>query len=107
MQDGEAQGAHRPYDRHAFCYFFTARHTVSRNDHHDPPPRSEGQEAVDIHLGRPRVVIFELDSGPKVEILELPESASLGDSFCHSGTRWRVMATRTGDRVLIARPVSA
>jgi hypothetical protein len=53
------------------------------------------------------VVIFELDSGPKVEILELPESACLGDSFCHSGTEWRVMATRTGDRVLIARPISA
>jgi hypothetical protein len=51
-------------------------------------------------------VIFELESGPTVEILELPESATLGDSFCHSGTEWQVMATRTGDRVLIARPVS-
>ena len=80
---------------------------MSRHDHHDPPPRSEGREDIDAHLGRPRVVIFELDSGPKVEILELPESASLGDSFCHSGTQWQVMATRTGDRVLIARPISA
>jgi len=44
---------------------------------------------------------------PRVEILDLPESATLGDSFCHSGTEWRVMATRTGDRVLIARPISA
>ena len=47
------------------------------------------------------------EPSPKVEIVELPESASLGDSFCHSGTRWKVMATRTGDRVLIARPISA
>jgi hypothetical protein len=80
---------------------------MSRYDHRDQQARAEGQEGVEAHLGRPRVVIFELDSGPKVEILELPESASLGDSFCHSGTEWRVMATRTGDRVLIARPVSA
>jgi hypothetical protein len=67
----------------------------------------DGRDAVESHFGRPRVVIFELDSGPRVEILELPESASLGDSFCHSGTRWKVMATRTGERVLIARPISA
>jgi hypothetical protein len=80
---------------------------MSRHRHRDPPLRSEGQEDIEAHLERPRVVIFELDSGPKVEILELPESASLGDSFCHSGTEWRVMATRTGDRVLIARPISA
>ena len=78
---------------------------MSRNDHHDPPSRSEGTTTAGAHLGRPRVVIFELDNGPQVEILELPESATLGDSFCHSGTRWQVMATRTGDRVLIARPV--
>ena len=76
---------------------------MSRHDHRDHQPRTDGRES----LGRPRVVIFELDSGPKVEILELPESASLGDSFCHSGTQWQVMATRTGDRVLIARPISA
>jgi len=80
---------------------------MNRHDHHDPPLRSGVQEDSKAHLERPRVVIFELASGPRVEILELPESASLGDSFCHSGTTWRVMATRTGDRVLIARPVSA
>jgi hypothetical protein len=79
---------------------------VSRNDHHEPSSRSEAPEVIDHRLERPRVVIFELESGPTVEILELPESATLGDSFCHSGTEWRVMATRTGDRVLIARPVS-
>ena len=58
-------------------------------------------------LRRPRVVIFELNGDARVEILDLPESASPGDSFCHSGTEWRVTATRTGDRVLIARPISA
>lgn len=52
-------------------------------------------------------MIFESEGEPRVEILELPESAALGDSFCHCGTEWRVMATRTGDRVLIARPASA
>ena len=80
---------------------------MSRNDYREPSSQSVGPEGVDARLERPRVVIFELESGPTVEILELPESATLGDSFCHSGTEWKVMATRTGDRVLIARPVSA
>jgi hypothetical protein len=53
------------------------------------------------------VVIFESDGEPRVEILELPESAHLGDLFCHCGMHWQIMATRTGDRVLIARPVEA
>jgi hypothetical protein len=56
---------------------------------------------------KPRVVILSKKDGSKVEILELPESASLGDLFCHCGTQWQVTATRTGDRVLIARPVEA
>jgi len=80
---------------------------VSPHDHHEPPSRSEGAGSIEPRPGRPRVVIFELESGPSVEILELPESATLGDSFCHSGTEWQVTATRTGDRVLIARPVTA
>ena len=79
---------------------------MSPHDHREPPARSKGRGAAESQLGRPRVVIFEFDIGPRVEILELPESASLGDSFCHSGTELRVMATRTGDRVLIARPVT-
>ena len=57
--------------------------------------------------GRPRVVIFENHGEPRVEILELPEAAHLGDLFCHSGMHWQIMATRTGDRVLIARPAEA
>ena len=80
---------------------------MSPHDHREPPVRSTGPGTTQSQLGRPRVVIFELDNGPRVEVLELPESATLGDSFCHSGTEWQVMATRTGDRVLIARPVSA
>jgi hypothetical protein len=53
------------------------------------------------------VVIFDGDGDPRVEILELPEGACPGHLFCHSGTKWQVMATRTGDRVLIARPFRA
>jgi hypothetical protein len=80
---------------------------VGRRDQSTPPTRSGSLNGNDSRQGRPRVVIFEAEGGPRVEILELPESATLGDSFCHSGTTWRVMATRTGDRVLIAHPVSA
>ena len=80
---------------------------MNRPDDRDPKSRSREQmSAGDLH-GRPRVVIFECEGEPRIEILELPESAALGDCFCHSGTEWRVMATRTGDRVLIARPASA
>jgi hypothetical protein len=93
--------------RARFLLLLKTRNTMSRDDLHELPSRSEGGESDEACLGRPRVVIFELESGPMVEILELPESATLGDSFCHSGTEWQVMATRTGDRVLIARPVSA
>jgi len=80
---------------------------MSPHDHRESPARPENRESLRSRQERPRVVIFELDNGPRVEILELPESATLGDSFCHSGTEWQVMATRTGDRVLIARPISA
>lgn len=80
---------------------------MSPHDHRESSARPKKREPLRPHQERPRVVIFEFDNGPQVEILELPESATLGDSFCHSGTQWQVMATRTGDRVLIARPVSA
>ena len=80
---------------------------MNPHDQRDSPARPEDRESLDSIKERPRVVIFEFDNGPRVEILELPESATLGDSFCHSGTEWQVMATRTGDRVLIARPVTA
>ena len=69
--------------------------------------QSQDMTAGKARHGRPRVVIFEDDGEPRVEILELPESAHLGDLFCHCGMHWQIMATRTGDRVLIARPVEA
>jgi hypothetical protein len=53
------------------------------------------------------VVILDDEEEPTVEVLELPDNASLGALFCHRGTRWKVMGTRTGDRVLIARPAEA
>jgi hypothetical protein len=52
-------------------------------------------------------VIFDAEGEPRVEILELPETAGPGDLFCHSGTTWQVTSTRTGNRVLIARPLRA
>ncbi len=73
----------------------------------EAPSRSERDDAAITERGKPRVVILNKEDGSKVEILELPESASLGDLFCHSGTKWQVTATRTGNRVLIARPVEA
>ena len=78
---------------------------MSRSDFFGP---SSGSEIRDVEPGeeRPRVVIFESNGEPTVEILELPESATLGDIFRHCGTEWQVTATRTGDRVLIARPTS-
>ena len=55
----------------------------------------------------PRVVIFDGEGEPRVEVLDLPDVAAPGDLFCHSGTKWQVTATRTGDRVLIAQPFRA
>ena len=55
----------------------------------------------------PRVVILEDQGQPRVKVLELPEATSLGTLFFHSGTRWLVEDTRTGNRVLIARPARA
>ena len=80
---------------------------MSSYDDLEPPSRSPGKTAAGTHGGRPRVVIFHGDGEPRVEILELPESATLGAHFCHCGTEWEVEATRTGDRVLIARPLEA
>lgn len=80
---------------------------MSSHDDLEPPSRSPGETATGKHHGRPRVVIFECDGEPRVEILELPESATLGAHFCHCGTRWQIMGTRTRDRVFIARPLQA
>lgn len=72
---------------------------------------SHGRSTVDgaakALCGRPRVVIFEGEGETVVEVLELPESVVPGTFFCHCGTDWKVTATRTGCRVLIARPANA
>jgi hypothetical protein len=52
-------------------------------------------------------VILEADGGPRVVIVEMSEAARPGDLFCHLGSRWQVTATRTGNRVLIAKPFRA
>ncbi len=61
----------------------------------------------DLTPSLPRVVILEDRGQPRVEVLELPASTSLGAFFDHSGTRWLVADVRTGNRVLIARPARA
>ena len=58
-------------------------------------------EYQDLKSGAPRVVILEAEDGPSVEILDLPQTAGIGASFCHQGTSWTVTDLRTHDRVLI------
>jgi hypothetical protein len=53
----------------------------------------------------PRVVILDSGETARVEVLELPQSATVGYAFCHSGRSWHVTGRRTADRVLIAAPV--
>jgi hypothetical protein len=64
------------------------------------PDRGHG----DAEQRRPRVVILDSGSNPRVEVLDLLEDAALGSSFCHAGTSWRVTDVRPSSRVLIARP---
>ena len=74
---------------------------------HDNIDRRSRSTAAPGGPESPRVVIFDGEGEPRVEIIDLPDVAAPGDFFCHSGTRWQVTATRTGDRVLIARPIEA
>ena len=69
--------------------------------------RSSMESTAKALYGRPRVVIFESDGEPVVEVLEFPDIVALGTLFCHCGTDWEVTATRTGCRVLIARPANS
>jgi hypothetical protein len=55
---------------------------------------------------RPRVVVFELAGNVRVAVLELPETAGVGDRVRHDGRTWLIRGTRTGARVLIAEPES-
>jgi hypothetical protein len=50
------------------------------------------------------VVVLGHGEAARVEVLELPESTTLGSNFSYCGTSWRVTASRTSDRVLIAEP---
>lgn len=50
----------------------------------------------------PRVVILDEGTSVQVAVLDLPESADVGTSFCHSGTSWRVTGMRRSSRVFIA-----
>ena len=65
---------------------------------------SHGEKGERRHRCKPRVVIFNVSDTPHVEVLELPESASLGHRICHRGRDWLVTGIRTGARVLIAEP---
>ena len=76
-------------------------------DHAAPGSPSADESASRSWQEQPRVVILDDDGEARVEVLELPERSRPGDVFCHCGTRWQVTATRTGDRVLIARPLRA
>lgn len=52
----------------------------------------------------PRVVILESSSDARVAVLDLPMAVSPGQRICHLGTSWRIVGTRTHDRVLICTP---
>jgi hypothetical protein len=82
-------------------------HNLTGRDEYDRQSQSTRSTAAPGREDRPRVVIFDGEGEPRVEILELPEAAGPGDLICHWGTQWQVTATRTGDRVLIARPFQA
>jgi hypothetical protein len=51
-----------------------------------------------------RVVVLGHGESARVEVLELPESTTLGSNFSYCGRSWRVTASRTSNRVLIAEP---
>ncbi len=55
-------------------------------------------------LVRPRVVVLGHGESARVEVLELPEATTLGSSFSYCGKSWRITASRTSNRVLIAEP---
>lgn len=54
-----------------------------------------------------RVVILDAGRDARVEILPMPDGATLGTRFSHAGTSWTVTGLRTHARVLIAEPNGA
>jgi len=65
------------------------------------PSGSAGQRGG---ASRPRVVILDVGGDPRVEVLELPVSTTVGSAFRHLGREWRVVGLRPSSRVLIAKP---
>ncbi len=55
----------------------------------------------------PRVVIFEGQAPPRIEVVDLPGKTSIGTRICHRGTSWLVTGLRTHDRVIICSPAEA
>jgi hypothetical protein len=72
--------------------------------HADGRTRSQVDSSPAQNWLRPRVVVLDDGESARVEVLELPESTSVGGSFSHGGRWWRVTGHRTGARVLIAKP---
>ena len=70
-------------------------------------PEVGGTEATGPGTFDPRVVIFEAEGRPHVEIVELPRVTTIGTRICHRGTSWRVTGFRTHRRVVICRPAEA
>ena len=73
------------------------------NPHRATRPRETGGNGKSRRR-QPRVVILDEGRSARVEILELPDTADVGTSFCHSGTSWRVIGERPQSRVFIAQP---
>ena len=67
----------------------------------------DASESTASGLSAPRVVIFESDGAPHVEVVELPGDAEIGTHFCHLGTSWMVTDFRTHNRVIICRQAEA
>ena len=64
-------------------------------------------ESTPSGLLSPRVVIFESDEEPRVEVMDLGGNAQIGTLICHHGTSWQVIDLRTHNRVIICRPAEA
>ena len=66
-----------------------------------------GRSSTSSVTAGPRVVIFEGQEPPVVEVVELPGRTSIGTRICHRGTSWLVTGLRTHNRVVICSPAEA
>jgi hypothetical protein len=74
---------------------------VMNTENRPGPSKSKGARGSRC---QPRVVLFELAGRVRVEVVELPADAKVGDRVRHDGRVWLICGTRTGSRVLIAEP---